>query len=81
VVGTSPALLSRTSVVSFPQQANVPFDAPWGASYVDFTLGGKTAVSGSFGGVNGGGPSTLSGIYSEDVACSCTPATPTWVRV
>jgi hypothetical protein len=73
---TSPALVSRTTVISFPQQASVPFDAPWGASYVDFTLGGKTAVTGSFAGADGSGSSTLSGIYNEDVGAlmhACDP--------
>src|SRR5262245_7116247 len=73
---TSPAVVPRTSVVSFPQQAGVPFDAPWGGSYVDFTLGGKTAVTGSFAGADGGGSSALNGIYSEDVGTlmrACDP--------
>src|SRR5262249_54793554 len=64
---TSPEIASKTSVVSFPQESSVSFDAPWAGSYVNFTFGGKTAVSGSFAGANGaGGSSTMAGIYSED---------------
>jgi len=64
---TSPEIASKTSVVSFPQESSVSFDAPWAGSYVNFTFGGKTAVSGSFAGANGaGGSSTMAGIYSQD---------------
>src|SRR5262249_19863182 len=52
---TSPEIASKTSVVSFPQESGVSFDAPWGGSYLNFTFGGKTAVSGSFAGAHGAG--------------------------